>query len=231
VREASARKDPADQSHEPAKETVREPLDPSKDLPGCRRVPGRGRPICFHQVEHGARIQAPVFVSLSGGRRRGRAETPESGVEFRLDDITNTIRVPSEKVAELRLQMATAGLPKTGRIGYELFDKTNFGVTDFAEHINYQRALEGEWSARSYRCRGATSAVHINFSKDSVFLESRRPAKASVLLGLRRRPGLCPERFRNLLSGLQRGGGFGSRGSHRAGHAWKPARPSPQGER
>ena len=52
--------------------------------------------------------------------------------------------VPSAKVAELRLEMAAAGLPKTGRIGFELFDKTNFGATEFAEHINYRRALEGE---------------------------------------------------------------------------------------
>ena len=52
--------------------------------------------------------------------------------------------VPSAKLAESRLALAAAGLPKTGRIGFELFDKSNFGATDFVEHINYKRALEGE---------------------------------------------------------------------------------------
>ena len=129
----------------------------------------------------------PLYSSLSAEDAGAVVQKlRESGVEFRLDDITNTIRVPSEKVAELRLQMATAGLPKTGRIGYELFDKTNFGVTDFAEHINYQRALEAELERSIISLAEVQQArVHINFSKDSVFLESRRPAKASVLLGLR----------------------------------------------
>src|SRR5512140_3375795 len=68
----------------------------------------------------------------------------ESGTEFRLSDNGTSVQVPSARAAELRLQMAAAGLPKTGRAGFELFDKTNFGATDFAEHINYRRALEGE---------------------------------------------------------------------------------------
>jgi flagellar M-ring protein FliF len=68
----------------------------------------------------------------------------ESGVEFRLADNGATVLAPSERVAELRLAMAASGLPKSGRIGFELFDKTNFGATEFAEHVNYRRALEGE---------------------------------------------------------------------------------------
>ena len=68
----------------------------------------------------------------------------ESGVDYRLSDNGSTILVPSAKVAEMRLELASAGLPKSGRIGFELFDKTNFGATEFVEHINYRRALEGE---------------------------------------------------------------------------------------
>ena len=68
----------------------------------------------------------------------------ESGTEYRLTENGTGVLVPSARVAELRLQMAGAGLPKTGRVGFELFDQTNFGVTDFAEHINYRRAVEGE---------------------------------------------------------------------------------------
>ena len=68
----------------------------------------------------------------------------ESGTPYRISNNGTTISVPEEKVAELRLEMAGAGVPKSGRIGFEIFDKTNFGMTDFAEHVNYRRALEGE---------------------------------------------------------------------------------------
>src|SRR3984957_4591998 len=73
------------------------------------------------------------------------AKVRESGTEFRLSENGSVVLVPSERVAELRLQMAAAGLPKSGRIGFELFDKTTFGMSDFTEQVNYHRALEGEW--------------------------------------------------------------------------------------
>ncbi len=72
------------------------------------------------------------------------AKLREVGAEYRLDDNGSTILVPSGKVAELRLEMASAGLPKSGRIGFELFDKANFGASEFAEQVNYHRAIEGE---------------------------------------------------------------------------------------
>ena len=70
----------------------------------------------------------PLFTNVSG-EDAGQVLTKlrESSVEFRLTDGGTTIRVPSNKLDELRIQMASAGLPKTGRIGYELFDKTSFG--------------------------------------------------------------------------------------------------------
>src|SRR5579871_596171 len=68
----------------------------------------------------------------------------ETGVEYRLTERGGAVLVPSGKLAESRLALAAAGLPKTGRIGFELFDKSNFGATEFVEHINYKRALEGE---------------------------------------------------------------------------------------
>src|ERR1700742_1218979 len=72
------------------------------------------------------------------------AKVRENGVEFRLSENGTVVLVPSARVAELRLQMAAAGLPKSGRIGFELFDKTTFGMSDFTEQVNYHRALEGE---------------------------------------------------------------------------------------
>ncbi|MGA2183795.1 MAG: flagellar basal-body MS-ring/collar protein FliF [Bryobacteraceae bacterium] len=110
----------------------------------------------------------------------------ESSTEYRLSDNGATVLVPVARVDELRLEMAGAGLPKTGRIGFELFDKSNLGITDFTEHVNYRRALEGELE-RSIRSLSAVqeARVHVTFPRDSVFLESREPAKASILVHLR----------------------------------------------
>ena len=110
----------------------------------------------------------------------------ESGVPYRISANGTGISVPEERVAELRLDMAGAGLPKSGRIGFEIFDKTNLGMTDFAEHVNYRRALEGELERSVMALTEVEQArVHISFPQESVFQEARQPAKASVLLRLR----------------------------------------------
>jgi len=110
----------------------------------------------------------------------------ESGVAYRISANGTMISVPEDRVAELRLDMAGAGLPKSGRIGFEIFDKTNLGMTDFAEHVNYRRALEGELERSVMALTEVEQArVHISFPQESVFQEARQPAKASVLLRLR----------------------------------------------
>ncbi|MBL8242021.1 MAG: flagellar M-ring protein FliF [Bryobacterales bacterium] len=114
------------------------------------------------------------------------ARLKESGTEVRLEDGGKIIKVPSEKVDELRIQMASAGLPKSGRIGFELFDKPNFGTSEFAEQVNYHRAVEGELERSVMALQEVESArVHITFPRQSLFLENRQPAKASVLLKLK----------------------------------------------
>jgi flagellar M-ring protein FliF len=118
----------------------------------------------------------------------------EAGVEYRISEEGGAILVPSDKLPEMRLQMAAAGLPKSGRIGFELFDRTNLGATDFAEHINYGRALEGELERSIRSIREVEQArVHITFPKESLFLESRMPAKASVLLHTRSGASVAPQ--------------------------------------
>lgn len=119
------------------------------------------------------------------------ARLKESNVEYRLTDNGAAILVPSARVAELRLTLAAAGLPKSGRIGFELFDKTNFGASDFAEHVNYRRALEGELERSVMSIQEVAQArVHLTVPKDSVFADLRRPAKASVLVKLKREASL-----------------------------------------
>src|SRR5579862_1834325 len=122
------------------------------------------------------------------------AKLRELGVEYRLDDNSSTILVPSDRVAEVRLQLASAGLPRSGRIGFELFDKTNFGASEFAEQVNYHRAIEGELERSVMSLREVEQArVHITLAKDSLYTESREPAKASILVKLRQIGGLSPQ--------------------------------------
>ena len=127
----------------------------------------------------------PLYASLSQEDAASVVQKlKESSTPYRLTG--TSIEVPEEKIAELRLEMAAAGLPKTGRIGFEIFDKTNFGMTDFAEKVNYRRAVEGELERSVMSIAEVEQArVHITFPKESVFIESREPAKASVLIKLR----------------------------------------------
>src|ERR1700722_16820796 len=117
------------------------------------------------------------------------AKLRESGTEFRLSENGSVILVPAVRVAELRLQMAAAGLPKSGHVGFELFDKSTFGMSDFSEQGNYHRALGGELERSVILLAAVEQArVAITFPKESLFLDTRQPAKASVLVKLR--PGM-----------------------------------------
>ena len=100
----------------------------------------------------------------------------------------NSIQVAASKdeIDRLRLEYSGAGLGRSGLIGYEIFDKSQFGMTDFTEQVNLQRALEGEMARTIMQLSEVARArVHISLPKDSYFEESREPAKASVFLTLR----------------------------------------------
>jgi len=129
----------------------------------------------------------PLYSNLSAEDAGAvLAKLRENGIEYRVRDADSTILVPSERLAELRLQMATVGIPKSGRIGYELFDKTNLGITDFTEQINYHRAVEGELERSVMAIAGVEQArVHVTFPKDSAFTDEQKPAKASVMVKLK----------------------------------------------
>jgi len=106
-------------------------------------------------------------------------------VPYQLDAGGRGIRVPIDRVDELRIQFTSEGLPASGRIGFEIFDRTQFGATEFLEQVNYRRALEGEIARTIATITEVASArVHIAMGKDSLFGEPR-PAKASVVLKLR----------------------------------------------
>ena len=106
-------------------------------------------------------------------------------VQYQLDEGGRGIRVPADRVDELRLELTAQGMPQSGRVGFEIFDRTACGATEFLEQVNYRRALEGEIARTISTITEVGSArVHIAMGKDALFGESR-PAKASVVLKLR----------------------------------------------
>lgn len=145
--------------------------------------------------DHRERDFRPLYTALAAeDASQVVSKLKASGVDYRLAENGSTVLVRSARVADARLLVAGAGLPKTGRMGFELFDKTNFGASDFTEQVNYRRALEGELERSIMALSEVEQArVHLTFPKDSIFTESRQPAKASVLLKLRAGAKLAPQ--------------------------------------
>src|SRR5256885_852656 len=106
-------------------------------------------------------------------------------VSFRLADGGRAILVPAERLYELRLALASRGLPGGGGVGFELFDRQTLGQTDFLQRSNYQRALQGELARTISRLGGVESVrVHLALPERSLFVgEDRRPS-ASVMVKL-----------------------------------------------
>lgn len=113
------------------------------------------------------------------------SELQKKNIPFKLGQDGHTLLVPADQVHTLRLQLAEQGLPKAGNVGFELMDKQSFGISQFAEHINFQRGLEGEL-ARSIESLGpvSTARVHLVMAKNSVFARDREAASGSVVLNL-----------------------------------------------
>ena len=111
------------------------------------------------------------------------AKLDEGGYKYKLDNDGHTIMVDGKKIYEVRMALAREGLPAKKGVGYELFDKNNIGITDFAQKLNARRALEGEIQRTIEGLEEVKSArVHIVIPEPSIFLEQQRPTKASVVI-------------------------------------------------
>ena len=117
----------------------------------------------------------------------------ERKIPYELTNNGTTILCPREQVYDLRLALATEGLPKGGGIGFEVFDRTNLGTTDFVQKLNYQRALQGELSRTIRQIREIEQArVHVVTPKESLFVEEQKKPTASVLVKTRSGMTLAP---------------------------------------
>ena len=111
----------------------------------------------------------------------------ELGIPWKFgNDAGTTISVPEEDMAKARVAMAAEGLPESGRPGWDLFDKSTWGMTDFTQQVNRGRALEGELEKTIGNMRDVrTVSVHLALEQESLFKQSERLSKASVTLTMK----------------------------------------------
>lgn len=127
-----------------------------------------------------------VFANLSE-RDGGQivAALQQQNIPYRISEGGTAILVPVGQVHDVRLRLASQGLPKGGLVGFELMETQKLGISQFAEQINYQRGLEGEL-ARSIQSLAAVKGarVHLAIPKQTAFLRDEQKPTASVLLAL-----------------------------------------------
>lgn len=110
----------------------------------------------------------------------------EWGTPFRFDDGNKTVLVPRESVYATRMKLAAEGIPRGGSIGFEAFKDSDYGVSEFAQRVNYQRALQGELERTIESMREVRSArVHLTIHRNGLFEQDQEGSKASVSIALR----------------------------------------------
>lgn len=140
-----------------------------------------------------------LFTNLAESDAGGIVQKlKELKVPYKLE--AGSIMVPADKVYDLRLQLASQGLPHGGGVGFELFDKADFGSTDFVQKLNYRRALQGELSrtitalAEVEQCR-----IHLAIPEKSLFVQEGNRPSASVLVKLRAGRNLTPGQIQGIV--------------------------------
>ena len=128
---------------------------------------------------------APLFSNLSPKDTANITNyLDQKKISYKLLD-ESTIEVPKEEVYKVRLDLISKGLPSGGVVGFEIFDKQNFGTTNFVENINYIRALEGELTRTIDSIKEVKSSkINLAIPKPTIFTEREQLPKASVMLEL-----------------------------------------------
>ena len=107
----------------------------------------------------------------------------KSNIKYKVENEGHTILVEKNRLYETRLALARKGLPKSHGVGYEIFDKTNLGMTDFVQKVNLRRALEGELQRTIEGLEEVKAVrVHIVIPEQSIFTDNQQPAKASIVV-------------------------------------------------
>jgi flagellar M-ring protein FliF len=143
----------------------------------------------------------PLYTNLDpadAGMVLGKLK--ERKIPYRISGNGGTILIPQEHIYETRMNLASEGLPQGGTVGFEVFDNTKLGMTEFAQNVNYQRALQGELVRTINRISEVESSrVHIVMPEKSLFVEDEDPATASVVLKLRAGQWLSPNQVNGII--------------------------------
>ncbi|MEG3069859.1 MAG: flagellar basal-body MS-ring/collar protein FliF [Candidatus Syntrophopropionicum ammoniitolerans] len=142
---------------------------------------------------------APLFTGLESKEAGMIAENLKTMKVYQITDQGKTIMVPERQVYEVRSQLAGSGALSSSIIGFELFDQSKFGQTDFEQQVGYQRALQGELSRTVVQLDGVEQAwVHLVLPEKSVFLSEQGTPSASVALKLESGALLKPEQIQGI---------------------------------
>ena len=108
-----------------------------------------------------------------------------AGISFRAEAGGSAVSVPASQVHEARLMLAAQGLPRGGGVGFELFDRGDFGASEFTQRVNLRRATEGELARTISRLQAVRSArVHVTLTEKGLYRDDDRHATAAVVLNL-----------------------------------------------
>jgi flagellar M-ring protein FliF len=122
-------------------------------------------------------------------------------VPYLLQDGGTTIQVPKNRVDEVRIQLATTGALGVDGAGWELFDKSKLGITEFEQQVNYQRALQEELRRTIVQLDEVEAArVHLVLPEKSIFAEAQSPPSASIAVKLRPGAELSPDQVRGVVT-------------------------------
>lgn len=143
--------------------------------------------LIFVAIRSGNPEYVPLYSDLAEGDAADVVNAlREAGTNYKLAENGTAILVPKADVYQTRLDMAAKGLPKSGVVGFEIFQQFSFGSTDFERNIKYTWALQGELTRTIRELDEVEDArVHIAIPEKSLFLREQQPPTASVLLQLR----------------------------------------------
>ncbi|MHB8854406.1 MAG: flagellar basal-body MS-ring/collar protein FliF [Ignavibacteriaceae bacterium] len=130
---------------------------------------------------------SPLYTNLSQDDASKVVEQlTTQKIQYEIEDNGKTIAVPKNEVYKVRLSLAAKGIPSSGVVGYDIFDKSTMGMSEFMQKLDFKRALEGELTKTIMEIDGVAGArVHLVIPQKSVFKDEQKPPTAAVVLKLR----------------------------------------------
>ncbi len=178
------------------------------ECPSWQRILAVGGIICLLLAVAGWQLlsagqyreMTPVFTDIDLQDSAAIKEyMDEHNISYEIVD-GGTVAVPANQVHEVRLELASEGLPSGGSVGFEIMDELSLGATDFERHVSYIRALQGELARTIEGLQEVEQArVHIVLPEDSVFASESSPASASVFLKISPLSQMDPESIRSVM--------------------------------